>query len=145
MSLLRMLVATAVLVFGLVVPATATATDEVCPPNLLCLPDLHPDSDKVCYFPGDPCTIDVDNRWGPVMQRVTVHYRTFTTGSAPADYFMVQDAELTIEPGQSGGHAPIALVPHPPVPVERFGVEVFAPSVGTVSDPRVIGTIMVRG
>src|SRR5882672_9127021 len=122
MRLLRMLVAAAALVFGLLVPmpASATATAEVCPPELVCQPDLHPDSDKVCYFPGDACWIDVTNRWGPVVQRVSVHYRTFTLGPAPADYIPLQDAVFFIESGQSGGRAPIALVPHPPLPMERF-------------------------
>jgi hypothetical protein len=147
MRLLTMLLALAALALGLLAPAPAVAENSNCPsPDIACHVDLKPASEPICYYPNNVCRIDVLNTLGEVPVTVTVRYKTFAVEQhAAADYVPVQEAVAVIEAGKSSGTATVQLVPKPPLPVEKFGLAIYAPSVGTISVPQTLVTITVRG
>lgn len=74
----------------------------------------------------------------------TVHYRTGALDRPPVGYVPVQDGVLTIQRGSTGADAVVRLLPSQ-LPEERFVLELFAPSFGTLVNPKVIVTIKRRG
>jgi hypothetical protein len=80
----------------------------------------------------------------PAPVTFTVHYRTIAQDRPPVGYVPVQDGLLTIQRGSTGTDAVVRLLPSQ-LPEERFVLELFAPSFGTLVNPKVTVTIKRRG
>lgn len=76
---------------------------------------------------------------------VRVKYRTVPLDHPPVDYVPVQEAQLVIEPGATRATALVPLVPKPPLPQERFILELYAPTGATLGRARAEVTIMTSG
>jgi hypothetical protein len=73
---------------------------------------------------------------------VGVKYRTVPLDHPPADYVPVQEAQLVFQPGATRATALIPLVPKPPLPQERFILELYAPAGAALGRARAEVTIM---
>lgn len=79
----------------------------------------------------------------PAPTTITVHYRTIPVERPPVGYVPVQDGVLTIERGRTAGQAVVELR-RSQLPEERFILEIFRPSVGTIVNPRALVIIKPR-
>lgn len=76
---------------------------------------------------------------------VGVKYRTVPLDHPPVDYVPVQEAQLFFPPGATRATALVPLVPKPPLPQERFILELYAPTGATLGRARAEVTIMTSG
>lgn len=93
---------------------------------------------------GSSCSVPVGLS-RPVLVPVGVKYRTVPLDHPPVDYVPVQEAQLVFQPGATRGTALIPLVPKPPLPQERFILELYAPTGATLGRARAEVTIMTSG
>ena len=124
---------------GLAVAPTASIADG----NPKCwLPTLAPPLAQVQA--GTSCSIPVGlSTLSPAP--VGVKYRTVPLDHPPVDYVPVQEAQLVFPPGATRATALIPLVPKPPLPQERFILELYAPTGATLGRARAEVTIMTSG
>jgi hypothetical protein len=145
MKLLRTLVALAAVVWGLAAPA-ATGEQPKCDPTQAgCNPVVQPNSEPICYYPGDRCPVTFQNLTGPADQPVEVRFKAVPLGKIAFDFVPEYDGVAVIPAGKTIGESSVRLVANPPLPKEEFTLEITGLSVGQVAVPQVRKLITARG